>query len=152
MRVWCRATGVHIESARKNENGIDNHFNVCCMTHRPRPGFFGPRSGFVCIDSATCRVEGALAAAGARSREGVKQEEVRDIVALRRGLLPRNEASGFKEKPTHHPTCAMPSHPANADATIFDGREKKHKKKPKCHKRGSGKLSPSSKLIFWFAK
>ena len=110
------------ERAGERENDIDKHFNLCFMTHRPRPGFFGPRPGFVCIENATFRVEEALAAAGARSTEGVKQDEVcGDIVALRRGpsrLLLRNEASGFKEKPTHHPSCARASHPDNADTTI----------------------------------
>jgi hypothetical protein len=110
------------ERAGERENDIDNHFNLCYMTHRPRPGFFGPRPGFVCIENAIFRVEEALAAAGARSTEGVTQDEVcGDIVALRRGpsrLLLRNEASGFKVKPTHHPRCARASHPANADTTM----------------------------------
>ena len=144
--MWCRATGFHTESARENGNDTDNHFNLRYLTNRPRPLFFGPRPGFVCIDNATFRVEEALAAAGARSTEGVKQEEVRgDIVTLRRGpsrLLLRNEASGFKEKPTHHPSCAMASHPDNADTTI-QYQELRGKKKESQGLQGF-KLIPSS--------
>ena len=148
--MWCRATGFRTASARENGNDIDNHFNLCYMRHRPRPLFFGPRSGFVCIDNATFRVEEALAAAGARSTEGVKQEEARgDIVALRRGpsrLLLRTEASGFKEKPTHHPSCAMASHPP--DTTI---RSKNEGKKKESQGSQGCKLIPSCNLIM-FAK
>jgi hypothetical protein len=140
--LWTAATNTHSKSpgisneclcfstqrvrksdrAGERENDIDNHFNLCLMTHRPRPGFFGPRPGFDCIDNATFRVEEALAAAGPRRTEGGKQDEVcGDIVALRRRssrLLLRKEASGFIENPTHHPSCARASHPDNADTPI----------------------------------